>query len=92
MLVPGAMAATSAAMVIITPAEAARAPLGDTKTTTGTLLASMFWTIKRIDSANPPGVSSSMMMQAAPCSSAVLIPDFINSVVPGLMASAIRII
>jgi hypothetical protein len=29
MLVPGAMAATSAAMVIMTPAEAARAPLGE---------------------------------------------------------------
>ena len=32
MLVPGAMAAMSAARVIITPAEAARAPLGATKT------------------------------------------------------------
>jgi membrane-bound ClpP family serine protease len=37
---------------------------------------------------DPPGVSSSMITQAAPFSSAVLMPEFIKSAVPGLMASA----
>ena len=58
MLVPGAMAATSATTVMRNPAEAARAPEGPTNTATGTRelsIASMIW---RIDVSRPPGVSS----------------------------------
>ena len=57
-LVLGAMAAMSAARVIITPAEAARAPLGETKTTTGISEARTDMTIERMERARPPGVSS----------------------------------
>ena len=58
MLVPGAMAATCPAIVMKVPADAARAPLGDTYTTTGTLAFRIALTIMRVDSTRPPGVSS----------------------------------
>ncbi len=87
MFVPGAITATSAAIVIITPAEAARAPRGATKTTIGTLLPRMSLMINRMDSARPPGVSNSIIRQAASSFSARSMLLFIYSAIPGLMAS-----
>ena len=58
MFVAGAMAATCAAIVMKTPAEAARAPVGATYTTTGTSAFMMLCTIERIERSRPPGVSS----------------------------------
>ena len=58
MLVPGAIAATSATTVMRKPAEAARAPEGPTKTATGTRELSIASMICRIDVSSPPGVSS----------------------------------
>src|SRR2546425_2044120 len=60
MLVAGAIAATWAAIVMKTPAEAARAPVGATYTMTGTSALNMRWTIARIERSSPPGVSSWM--------------------------------
>ncbi len=54
--VPGAIAATSAAMVMMNPADAARAPEGPTKITTGVEAASIRDTMARVDSRSPPGV------------------------------------
>ena len=70
MLVPGAMAATSAASVIRTPADADRAPCGETYTATGTRLLRIACTISRIAESSPPGVSSSTTRSAASSSSA----------------------
>ena len=56
MCVPGAMAATSAAIVSTNPADAARAPDGATNTTTGARDVIMRETIVRVDSRSPPGV------------------------------------
>ena len=66
MLVCGAIAATSAASVMYRPADAARAPFGDTYTTTGIGAARMSLIILRIDSSNPPGVSSLNTTRPAP--------------------------
>ena len=55
MLVAGAIAATCAAMVMNTPADAARAPVGATYTMTGTSAFSIRCTIARIDRSRPPG-------------------------------------
>ena len=52
------MAATSAAIVMMKPAEAARAPEGPTNTATGVRQLSMASTICRIEVSRPPGVSS----------------------------------
>src|SRR2546428_457371 len=60
MLVAGAIAATCAASVMKTPAEAARAPVGATKMMTGTSAPNIRWTIARMDRSSPPGVSSWM--------------------------------
>src|SRR5437763_11868229 len=56
MFVSGAIAATSAASVMYAPAEPARAPFGETYTTTGIGAAAMSWMIERIESDRPPGV------------------------------------
>ena len=56
MCVPGAMAATSAAIVSTNPADAARDPDGATNTTTGARDVMMRETIVRVDSSSPPGV------------------------------------
>src|SRR5258706_6287975 len=66
MLVPGAMAATSATTVMRKPAEAARAPEGPTKTATGTRELSIASMICRIDVSRPPGVSSLSTTRGAP--------------------------
>src|SRR5438067_1639499 len=56
MLVPGAIASTSAAWATKSPAEAARAPLGYTYTMTGTLELRRLVTISSIEVEIPPGV------------------------------------
>jgi hypothetical protein len=56
MCVPGAIAATSAANVRRNPADAARAPDGPTKTTTGAREEMIRETMVRVDSSSPPGV------------------------------------
>ena len=60
MLVPGAIAATSPAMVTNTPADAARAPPGVTHVMIGTVEASMLFTMSRMLLSSPPGVSISI--------------------------------
>jgi hypothetical protein len=60
MFVPGAMAATAAAIVINTPADAARAPDGLTQLITGTRAARMSLIISRMLVSSPPGVSISI--------------------------------
>ena len=45
------------------PAEAARAPAGPTKTTTGARAAIIRDTIARVDSSGPPGVRSTIIRQ-----------------------------
>jgi hypothetical protein len=70
MFVPGAMAATSAATVMMKPAEAARAPEGPTKTATGVRQLSMRSTICRIEESSPPGVSRRRIRSGAPAASA----------------------
>ena len=70
MWVPGAIAATSAAIVIRKPAEAARAPLGATKTTTGVSAEIMRDVIDRVDSTSPPGVRKVNTMSSASAASA----------------------
>ncbi len=57
MFVSGAIASTSAASEIHTPADAARAPAGATYTITGIRSVSSRCTILRIESSRPPGVS-----------------------------------
>jgi len=63
--VPGAITATSAEMRMKNPAEAARAPPGVTKTTTGTAEVVMALVMSRVVSTNPPGVSSSITTSTA---------------------------
>ena len=70
MCVPGAIAATSAAMVRMKPADAARAPEGATKIATGVLAATMRDTMARVDSTRPPGVRNVNTTSAAPARSA----------------------
>ena len=70
MCVPGAIAATSAAIVRMNPADAARAPDGATKIATGVLAATMCVTMARVDSTSPPGVRSVSTTSAAPARSA----------------------
>ena len=70
MFVPGAIAATSEARVISTPAEADRAPDGVTYTATGTRDLMIACTICRIAVSRPPGVSSSTTRSEAFSSSA----------------------
>ena len=65
MLVPGDIAATSAAIRMKNPADAACAPPGVTYTTTGTLLAMIAVVISRVVSTSPPGVLSSITSRAA---------------------------
>ena len=70
MCVPGAIAATSAAIVRMNPAEAARAPDGATNMATGVLAAISRETIARVESTSPPGVRSVKTTSAAPARSA----------------------
>ena len=83
--VPGAMAATWAAIVIRTPAEAARAPLGATYTMTGTGEFRMDCTMSRIAVSRPPGVSNCRMTHAAPLEAASFTPLSMYSLITGLI-------
>ena len=56
------------------PAEAARAPSGDTYPMTGTFEFKIAWVISRMEDPRPPGVSIVMSTAAAPCSFARSIP------------------
>ena len=75
MFVAGAIAATCAASVTKVPALAARLPAGPTHTITGTSAASSAWTMSRVASSEPPGVSSSMTTASAPCAAARAMPS-----------------
>jgi hypothetical protein len=75
MFVAGAMAATCAASVTNVPALAARLPDGPTHTSTGTSAASSAWTMSRVASSEPPGVSSSMTTASAPSDTARVMPS-----------------
>ena len=73
MCVPGAMTATSAAMVRMNPADAARAPDGPTNTTTGARDVISRETMSRVESSRPPGVRRTMTTTSAPRASAWVI-------------------
>ena len=85
MCVPGAMAATSAAIVRMNPADAARAPAGPTKIATGVLAAIMRETIARVESSSPPGVRNVNTTSAAPAASARLSVSIMYSADTGWM-------
>src|SRR5207253_1940703 len=76
MLVPGAIARTSAAWATKSPAEAARAPLGYTYTTTGTLEFRRLVTISSIELEIPPGVLTTTRRASAWSASARLTADW----------------
>ena len=69
-LVPGAIAAMSADIRMKKPAEAAWAPLGATKITTGVRAPSTAVVMSRVEVISPPAVSSSTITAAAPRRSA----------------------
>ena len=79
------MAATSAASAMMKPADAARAPEGPTKTTTGVRAAIIRDTIVRVDSRSPPGVRSTSTTTVAPLVSARVIASSTNSAAIGWM-------
>ena len=85
MCVPGAIAAMSAAIVRMKPAEAARAPEGPTKIATGVLAAIMRETIARVESTSPPGVRSVNTTSVAPARSARSIVSIMYSAETGWM-------
>src|SRR5439155_17147545 len=80
-----AIASTSAAIVRMKPADAARAPAGPTKTTIGVLAAIMCETISRVESTSPPGVRSVNTTSAAPVRSARSIVSIMYSADTGWM-------
>src|SRR4030095_8256549 len=86
--VPGAITAKSAASRMKKPAEAARTPLGPTKTITGTLLLKIFSIICRIDVSRPPGVLNRRMTAADCSNSACAIPWTTYSAVIGCTTSS----
>ena len=85
MLVAGAMAATCPASVMKTPAEAARAPVGATYTTTGTSALRIRCAMLRIDFSSPPGVSRRMTRARAPSARARSMADSTSRTVTGLI-------
>jgi hypothetical protein len=69
------------------PAEAARLPDGATYTTTGTALSRIFFVTSLVESASPPGVSSTMMTHSAwRCSARSMVRTRKRAVI-GLMMS-----
>src|SRR5262249_42678671 len=66
-------------------AEAARAPLGETYTTVGRLAFNSAFTISRVESTSPPGVSSWKITTAALLSSARRLLSAIYSRMTGLI-------
>src|SRR3984885_13787765 len=85
MLVPGAIAATSAASTMMHPADAARAPRGATNTITGARAFISRWMISRIEESRPPGVSSWRTNAAEFRASASEMPRAIYSALAALM-------
>ena len=85
MCVPGAMTATSAAMVRMNPADAARAPDGPTNTTTGARDAIIRETMSRVESSRPPGVRRTITTTSAPAASAWVIASSMYSAAMGWM-------
>ena len=85
MCVPGAIAATSAAIVSRNPADAARAPEGPMKIAIGVLAASMCTTMSRVESTKPPGVRSVKITSATPPRSARSIVSIMYSADTGWM-------
>src|SRR5207248_10999449 len=85
MCVPGAIAAISAAIVRMKPADAARAPDGATNTATGVFAATMCDTMSRVESMRPPGVRSVKTTSAAPVRSARSIVSIMYSADTGWM-------
>ena len=81
--VPGAIAAMWLAYRIYVPALAARAPLGATKTATGTGEARMARMICRIEVSSPPGVSSCNTTRGVPSTAACCIPRSMKSALAG---------
>ena len=86
MLVLGAMTAKLAAAVMKVPAEAARAPGGDTYTAVGTLSLNRSSVIFWVELRRPPGVSSFMITTSAPSFSPLSMTLEMNRCVTGLMA------
>jgi hypothetical protein len=84
------MAATSAAIRMKKPADAACAPLGPTQTMTGVLAPSMAVKISRVEVRRPPGVSSSRTTAAAPAASASASPSRTYSAAIGWMIERTR--
>jgi hypothetical protein len=72
--VPGAIAATSAAISTKKPADPACPPAGVTYTATGLFAAVSAVVASRSDTSRPPGVSTSIRVSAAPRSSASFSP------------------
>src|SRR6266508_6459506 len=72
--VPGAMAATEPDSRMNVPADAARAPDGETYVMTGTGEFRMAFVIFRVEESRPPGVSMVMRTAIAPSSAAAEIP------------------
>ncbi len=85
MWVPGAIAAMSAAIVMMKPADAARAPEGATYTTIGVLAEIIFATMSRVESTSPPGVRSVNTTRAAFSASARSIVSIMYSADTGWM-------
>ena len=82
-LVPGAIAAMSADIRMKKPAEAAWAPLGATKITTGVRAPSTAVVMSRVEVISPPAVSSSTITAAAPRRSASWMASAISSAETG---------
>jgi hypothetical protein len=89
MLVAGAMAARWPAMVMKTPAEAARAPVGATYTMTGISALRMVCTIERMERSSPPGVSSCNTRAGARWAWARSTAPAMRRTVTGVMAPSI---
>src|SRR3954470_18211821 len=85
-LVPGAMAAICAAYRMKVPALAARAPLGATKTATGTGEARIALITSRIEVSSPPGVSICRITSSAPSLAARSMLRFAKCALAGPMA------
>ena len=85
MCVPGAIAATSAAITMRKPADAARAPPGATNTAIGVRAASIRATMVWVESTRPPGVRSVKISSDARSWSARSMADTMNSALTGWM-------
>ena len=89
--VAGAIAATSAAIRRMNPADAARAPDGPTNTTTGARDVIIRDTILRVESSRPPGVRNTSTTSSAPDVSAASIASMKYSAVIGWMMPSISV-